>query len=473
MWSPLRLRRVWFAGTLGLAGCAHYAHYESQPIAPADSAAALDARSLGSPDLRQFLVENLGHDFPSWPPATWDFETLSWVAFHSNPSLGVARAQWAAARAGVAVAGARPNPTVSLVPGYNSNAPAGTSPWLPMISFDIPITTAGKRGRQIDVAELTAEAARQAVFASAWQVRGELRHALIDLEASGRRAAALGSQADLQRHILSLLEERRAQGAADAGESSAARLALARAEGALADAGQQAALARQRVASALGLPVAALAGARLEAPSQVPWSANDLARARRQSLQSRADVLAALARYEASQRALALEVARQYPDLHLGPGYQYDQGLDKWTLGLTFEVPLFNHNEGPVAQAQANRAEAAAEFTAVQARAISEIDGAAAALAEAEAQAENLRRLQVEISRQDERVQARLAAGGADRLEADTSRLDLAAGEFALADAQAQAALAAGQLEDALQVPLPHLSALIPSTGGTPVPSSP
>jgi len=166
-------------------------------------------------------------------------------------------------------------------------------------------------------------------------------------------------------------------------------------------------------------------------------------------------------------------VPRQYPDIHLGPGYQYDQGLDKWTLGLTLEVPLFNHNEGPVAQAEANRAEAAAEFTAVQARAISEIDGAAAALAAADAQAENLRRLQSEIASQDARVQARLAAGDADRLESETSRLDLAAGESALVDAQAQAALAAGQLEDALQVPLARLAALAPSSASTPAAPSP
>ncbi len=427
-----------------------------------------DARSLASPELRQFLAENLGRDLPAWPPASWDFAALSWVAFHYNPSLGVARAQWDAARAGVAAAGARPNPTVSLVPGYNTNSPAGTSPWLPAISFDIPITTAGKRGRQVDLAEFTAEAARQVVFASAWQVRSDLRHALIDLDASSRRAAAFGSQIDLQRHILSLLEERRAQGAADAGESSAARLALARAEGAQTDAAQQAVQARQRVAAALGVSVAALAGTTLGAPERSPLSAADLALARRQSLQTRADVLAALARYEASQRALALEVARQYPDIHLGPGYQYDQGLDKWALGLTFEVPLFNHNQGPVAQAEANRAEAAAEFTAVQARAVSEIDGAAAGLAAADAQAETLRRLQAEISSQDARAQARLAAGEADRLESDTSRLDLTAGALALVDAQAQADLAAGQLEDALQVPLARLSSLAPSPGSAP-----
>jgi broad specificity phosphatase PhoE len=29
------------------------------------------------------------------------------------------------------------------------------------------------------------------------------------------------------------------------------------------------------------------------------------------------------------------EIAKQYPDIHLGPGYQYDQGVNKWTLGFS------------------------------------------------------------------------------------------------------------------------------------------
>ena len=468
----LRPRTLLLAVALVLDGCAHYVRYEGRPLAPGATAGALEARSLTNPELRGFLEESLGRKFASWPPAAWDFDTLCWVAFHYNPALAVVRTQWAAAQAGVAVAAARPNPTVSLIPGYNTNPPAGTSPWLPMISFDVPITTAGKRGRQIDLAQFNTEAARQAVLVAAWQVRSDLRRALIDLRSAGLRAAALGAQAGIERRILALLEQRRAAGAEGAGEADGARLALARAAAAQLDAAQQGALALQHAAAALGLPAGGLAGIQLEAPVRVPLSAGELALARRQSLQSRADVLEALARYEASQGALALEIARQYPDIHLGPGYQYDQGLDKWTLGLTFEVPLLNHNEGPVAQAEANRAEAATEFLATQARALSEIDGAAAALAATEAQAESLGRLQAEISAQDARIQARFAAGGADRVEAETSRLDLSAGQLTLLDAQAQAEVAAGQLEDALQVPLPQFATLI-STTGAPAPPSP
>jgi len=52
----------------------------------------------------------------------------------------------------------------------------------------------------------------------------------------------------------------------------------------------------------------------------------DFGRSRRQALQGRADVLAALSDYAASESALQLEVAKQYPDVHLNTGYEYDQG---------------------------------------------------------------------------------------------------------------------------------------------------
>ena len=80
---------------------------------------------------------------------------------------------------------------------------------------------------------------------------------------------------------------------------------------------------------------------------------------RRQALLNRADVRGALAEYAASQSALQLEIANQYPDVHLGPGYGWNTGNagdNEWTLGVTLDLPVLNHNQGPVAEAKAKRA---------------------------------------------------------------------------------------------------------------------
>ena len=34
------------------------------------------------------------------------------------------------------------------------------------------------------------------------------------------------------------------------------------------------------------------------------------------------------------EAALRLEIAKQYPDVHLNPGYQFDTGENKWALGV-------------------------------------------------------------------------------------------------------------------------------------------
>ncbi len=456
-----------------MAGCASY-RVEKHPLAADKSAAAYDARSLASEDLHQFLVANIPREIPAWPLVAWDFEALSWVAFHYNPTLEVARAQWETARAGVKTAAARPNPTVSITPGYDTSARGGLSPWFPALDLDFLLETAHKRDLRKEIAQLSAESARQAVFTAAWQVRSELRQALLDFALAGQRCAALQAQVDSQQRVLTLLQQRLEAGAISSSEVSTARLALIRAAAAAAEARRQAPLARQHIAQVLGVSGPALAGLQLLAPGPAePLSTEQLAAARRQSLQTRADVLGALARYEVSQAELALEAAKQNPDLHLGPGYLWDQGDNKWSLALTLELPVFNHHEGPIAEAEARRREAGAQFIALQARAIAEIDGAAAAQSAAQAQIASLRRSQDELAQQQARLETRLKAGGADQLEAQSARLEMAAAGLALAEAQAQAAMAAGRLEDALQIPFASLAALEKSGATLPPSSSP
>jgi outer membrane protein TolC len=243
------------------------------------------------------------------------------------------------------------------------------------------------------------------------------------------------------------------------------RTAALRAEAAAADAANQAAAVRARVAAALGLPLAALERVALPATSSpVRLSSEAIATARRESLQSRADILAALAKYQSAQSALELEVARRVPDFHLGPGYQWDQGSNKWTLGITFELPIFHRNEALIAETTARRAESAAQFTGVQAQAIAAIDAAVAAQGAAATQLARARQLRVEVEKQSAAMQQRLELGGADQVEKQTAQLDLATVDAAVIDAENAAAVAAGQLEDALQLPFPHLATLAQAT---------
>jgi outer membrane protein, heavy metal efflux system len=192
----------------------------------------------------------------------------------------------------------------------------------------------------------------------------------------------------------------------------------------------------------------------LSFPLQIP-AGTDItsAEARRAALLGRADVLAALADYAAAEATLRLEIAKQYPDVHVGTGYQYDQGDNKWNIGISSELPLLNRNQGPIAEALTRRAEFAARFTAVQARAIAEMDRALAAWRAAQEQLAGLAPLEAALLQQAESVRAEAKAGAAEPLEVLHAEAELAANGLAMFDAHLRAVQALGQLEDAWQRP--------------------
>jgi outer membrane protein, heavy metal efflux system len=437
-----------------LAGCARF---QPQPLSPAETAAGLESRSLDNGELKSFLERNLGRELSAWPAPRWDFEMLTLAAFYYQPSLDVARAAWAEARAGIVTAGARPNPTLGFTPQYVFN-PGVEPPWVATLNLDIPIETAGKRGSRVEQAKHLSESARLSIAATAWQVRSQLRISVIDFTSATRRESLLRKQLAVQEQVVGSLEQRRQAGALASAEITPARMLLQKTRLDLGDAQRQQIEARAHVAEAIGVPVSALKD--IEVAYDLSALPADLDRltsseVRRQALQRRPDVLAALADYAASESALQIEIAKQYPDIHLNTGYEYDQGLQKWGfLGFGVELPLLNRNEGPIAQAEARRKRAAASFEALQAHVIAEIDRAVAVYRAAEKSREGTEALLATQRKQQESVEQQVKAGAADRLDLLTAQLELAASELALADGQTKLHQALGALEDAVQRPL-------------------
>ena len=77
-------------------------------------------------------------------------------------------------------------------------------------------------------------------------------------------------------------------------------------------------------------------------------------------------------------KALALEVARQYPGLHLLPGLSWDRGDVIISLGASTVLPVLNRNRGPIMEAMARRRETAARVLQLQAVVLGQLDSALA-----------------------------------------------------------------------------------------------
>jgi cobalt-zinc-cadmium efflux system outer membrane protein len=434
-----------------LAGCAHF---EPQPLSPENSAARLEGRSLTNAALQPFLEKHLHRHFDSWPPASWDLDMLTLAAFCYHPDLDVARAQWLVAQGGEVTAGQRPNPSIAVYPQYNSTT-LMPSPWVVSATLDVPIETAGKRGyRKAQAAQLS-EAARLNIASVAWQVRGRVRSSLTDLYSALETERLLKEQQALQTEVIELTEGQFEAGAVSAFEVTQARLAGQSTLLALRDAVKRHAETRALLAEAAGVPVRALDEVELsfEHLGEPPKDAS-LGDARRQALLNRADILGALAEYAASQSALQLEIAKQYPDVHLNPGYEFDQGDSKWGIGLTVELPVFNQNQGPIAEAKARRQESAARFNALQAKVLAEVDRAVAAYQASSQSREDAEALVAGLRKQEQSARAMYEAGETAKGDLAGVRLQLSAAAQARLDALVKWQQALGALEDALQVPL-------------------
>ena len=437
------------------AGCAHF---EPRPVSPEQTAVTLESRTLQDPGLRSFLDKNLHRDSTA-APAAWDFEMLTLAALYYHPDLEIARAEWEVARAGIQTAGGRPNPTVSVTPGLNFshvNAAPGLSPWFPAISFDLPVETAGKRSHRIAQAGHLTESARLNIAVAAWHVRAGVRAALLDYSAARQREALLQAQIPIQRQIITLLEQQIQAGAMAGPEAVPFRIAFQKTQLDLADAQRESAESRARLAQSIGIPVRALNG--VELPIKFPDDAKaaDLTsgQARREAMLGRADILAALSDYAAAESGLQLEIARQYPDVHFSPGYQFDQGDNMWTLGLSVELPVLNHNQGPIAEAAARRLEAAARFNALQATVLADIDTAVESFRATEKSLATLQDLAGAQAASRDAVDAQVRAGAAAPLDLLNAQLELAVAEEAQLDAQVKRQQSLAALEDAVQRPI-------------------
>jgi outer membrane protein, heavy metal efflux system len=444
---------VFSAFLLLSAGCATY---HPQPVSPEKTAAVFNERSLGDPGLNAFFETN--HVLMPSPGNDWNLKQLTLAAFYYQPTLAEARAQLLVAQAAKVTAGERPNPSVTVTPGYDSQIPDTPSPWIVPVSFDLPIETAGKRGKRIAEAEHLAEAARWNLAGTVWQVRSGVRAALLNLYATRKTESLLARQETAQSNVVRLLEGQFAAGAVSSYEVAQARTALATTQLARQDAVGKANQARIELAHTLGVPTRALNAVHFSFASLKRFP-RDLTRpeVRRQALLNRADVRGALAEYAASQSALQLEIANQYPDLHLGPGYAWNSGSagdNQWELGLTLTLPVLNHNEGPVAGAAAKRTQAAAHFLTVQANAVAEIDSALAGYRAALQQVATARTLLDNSQKQLDSVRAQAQAGEIDPLAVANAEVEFATGEQNRLNALVQAQQSLGRLEDAVQSPL-------------------
>jgi outer membrane protein TolC len=230
-----------------------------------------------------------------------------------------------------------------------------------------------------ELANLETGGVRWELMDQAWTVRSALLAALSDRESARRRLDLLARLAASQDRLVALERQLIAAGAESASGLLAASQARIEIEQQQAQARADVVTAESVLAATLGLAPAAIDGLRIEWPewgSPPEVSAAAVGEAREQALRSRSDLSGALDAYAAAEARLHREVLRQYPQIHLQPGYYWDHGIAKFPFYVAFDLPLFNRNEGPIAEARAARDVAGERMLAVQAAIIGSVEAA-------------------------------------------------------------------------------------------------
>ena len=441
--SPLRA----CPAVLVLVSCATRSYVE-QPLEVEPLAATFAARRLDDADLAALAPVHAGEE----GPVPWDADALTRVALALRPELDQARAEIEEARAELVGAAVRPNPVLEVTPEV---VPGASDPWILTWILELPIQTGGRRQLRVEAAEAHLRAEEFRVPLAAWRVRMEVRSALEELAAARVEVGWLERESALREQRLALEGERLAAGAVDRRALVRVQQERARTDAALTASRGRGARALSTLAEALALPRTALETATIASGSPGAWpEPPGVGDARERALANRLDLRAALAEYADAEAELRLEIARQYPDFRLAPGYSYDQGDHKIALGFALELPLFDRNQGPIAAAEARRSVSAAHFRTLEESALGALESSRVAYAEARAGREILRQAEALSESEWRSVQRTRAEGAVDRsveIEAELAWVERAR---ASAGAEAELAFARLRLEDQLQCPL-------------------
>jgi outer membrane protein, heavy metal efflux system len=347
---------------LAVADCARY---RAQPIDPAAFPAAYRERRLDDPDLVAYVTR--WSEAPA--PNRWSDRQLALAALALRPELARVRAQRRAALAGERSTGARPQPGAQADLERAVSGSEGQSPWVVSLAGLLTVELGGKRGARLQQARARTAGVESELHLTFWRVVEETRMAALSAMLAGAELEGTHRELDAVARVLGFERERFAEAALTSSELARTGAELQDARAAVASAERAVLDARARLAGLVGLPPRALDSVEVVvSPAAGCESVDSLGSdsLEAMALSHRAEVGRALAEYAGAEAALRLQVARQYPDLDLGPGFIWDQGVHRWTVALAAPGLLAFRSRAPIAEAVAARSAVAARIAEVQ-----------------------------------------------------------------------------------------------------------
>ena len=350
--------------------------YTPAPLDLAAHHAAIYARDISDGRVGEYarrLAETGRVPLTPYDPADGlSLDEAEVVALMFNPDLRLARLRAEVPRVGAAEAGRWEDPELGV--DAERIIESVEHPWVlgGTLSFTVPLS--GRLGveRQKAGAEAAAEELR--ALAAERRVVAELRADWVEWSATVERAALTRKVIEELDGLVTRADRLREAGELDPIDARLLRLERSKQAARLYGHDADARAGETRVKARLGLAPAAdvrLVPSLYAPPPQLP--------ADQQAESSVADhprLRIVRAEYEVAERALELEVRKQYPDLRIGGGFGTDEGEERVLFGAGLPLPILNANRRAIAEARASREAARGAAEAEYERLLAELAAA-------------------------------------------------------------------------------------------------
>ncbi|MEZ5989837.1 MAG: TolC family protein [Planctomycetota bacterium] len=334
-----------------------------------------------------------------------------------NPDLRAMRGRRSLAAAQVIQAGILPNPRLS----YQWDTPVGglTAGTTDAFNGELAWAVNGliTRGARVSAAELEGRAIDLDVSWAEWQTALAARKATVSCLALQTQVELADEAAGRAEANLALTKQAAAQGLLSALDSSAAEAAWNGARARSLELRRQLRERTSQLTYLLGLPpttaLTLQAGSLAADPGGVPPYEDLVAGLE----QRRLDLLALRLAYESREASVRAAILGQYPQIEVGLLHARDNS-DLYTtgFGIAIDLPIFDRNQGRIAEERATRALAYEEYVARIAKARANIHALLEAVRAIEAQVRVARDSVPGLTRLVDAYRSATALGQADVL---------------------------------------------------------
>ena len=436
--------------------------YQSKPLNAGQTTAKMLAKDVASPEFNAYLIKQ-GYQDAALPFTTWGLDELTLCALYYNPKLDVAKVQLGLANAKIESAGVKQNPTLNASLAHSNQANGDKQPWAYGLNVEIPIETANKREIRVEEAQANAAVGRMDVADTAWQLRNQIAKDLIEYHQNIANVQLLQAEQITQNEIANMLQKRLQSGSASKTELSTVQLTQLKAQSALYGEQAKSAEINARLATDVGLSAEKFKQITLkplaidtELSQQTSMLDANFVNKNLQgsALLNRIDIRRSLAKYAAAEAKIKLEIAKQTPDISFSPGIAFEFGDSIWSLGFSTLLNLLHKNPTQIAEAKQLREIEGAQFEALQAQIIGDLNRT---YAQYEASMQHLNLAQSQYTSQlqhHKKLQKQFDAGLIDRLALKQALLSNHIAQQQVLTAQFEVLKATSEIENVMQVPL-------------------